>query len=96
VPRAKTHWIASYRWTNGEALTPVDLFNASTGQTDPYFNIFVRQPLPGSFLASHVEVLMDLRNLLAQGYVPVMSRDGRTLYLVQSARSVRGGVAFNF
>jgi hypothetical protein len=96
VPRAKTHWIASYRWTNGEALTPVDLFNTSAGQTDSYLNLFVRQPLPGSFLASHMEVLVDLRNLLAQGYVPVMSRDGRTLYLVQSARSVRGGVAFNF
>jgi hypothetical protein len=96
VPRAKTHWIASYRWVNGEALTPVDLFNTSAGQADPYLNLFVRQPLPGSFLASHMEVLMDLRNLLAQGYVPVMSRDGRTLYLVQSARSVRGGVAFNF
>lgn len=96
VPRSKTHWIASYRWVNGEALTPVDLFNTSAGQADPYLNLFVRQPLPGSFLASHMEVLMDLRNLLAQGYVPVMSRDGRTLYLVQSARSVRGGVAFNF
>ncbi len=96
VPRAKTHWIASYRWVNGQALTPVDLFNTSAGQTDPYLNLFVRQPLPGSFLASHMEVLVDLRNLLAQGYVPVMSRDGRTLYLVQSARSVRGGVAFNF
>jgi hypothetical protein len=43
-----------------------------------------------------MEVLMDLRNLLAQGYVPVMGQDGRTLYLVQSARSVRGGVAFSF
>ena len=96
VPCARTHWIASYRWTNGEALTPVDLFNTSAGQTDSYLNLFVRQPLPGNFLASHVEVLMDLRNLLAQGYVPVMSRDGHTLYLVQSARSVRGGVAFNF
>ncbi len=96
VPHAKTRWIASYRWVNGQALTPVDLFNTSAGQTDPYLNLFVRQPLPGSFLASHVEVLVDLRNLLAQGYVPVMSRDGRTLYLVQSARSVRGGVAFNF
>jgi hypothetical protein len=39
---------------------------------------------------------MDLRNLLAQGYVPVMGRDRHTLYLVQSARSVRGGVAFSF
>lgn len=96
VPRARTHWIASYRWTNGEALTPVDLFNTSAGQTDPYFNLFVRQPLPGTFLAGHMEVLMDLRNLLAQGYVPVMGRDGHTLYLVQSARSVRGGVAFSF
>ncbi len=96
VPCAKTHWIASYGWTNGQALTPVDLFNSSAGQADPFLNLFVRQPLPGSFLASHVEMLVDLRNLLAQGYVPVMGRDGHTLYLVQSARSVRGGVAFNF
>ena len=36
-----------------------------------------------------MEVLMDLRNLLAQGYVPVMGRDGRTVYLVQAARTVR-------
>ena len=43
-----------------------------------------------------MEVLVDLRNLLAQGYVPVMGSDGHTVYLVQSARSVRGGVAFNF
>ena len=97
VPSAKTHWIASYRWTSGQALTPVDLFNASAGQTDPYFNLFVRQPIPSSFLAGHMEVLVDLRNLLAQGYVPVLGRDGHTLYLVQSAaRSVRGGVAFSF
>jgi len=26
----------------------------------------------------------------------VMGQDGRTLYLVQSARTVRGGVAFTF
>ena len=43
-----------------------------------------------------MEASADLRNLLAQGYVPVMGRDGRTVYLVQSARSVRGGIAFNF
>ena len=39
---------------------------------------------------------MDLRNLLAQGYVPVMGSDGQTVYLVESARSVRGGLAFSF
>jgi hypothetical protein len=96
VPKAKTYWIASYRYTGGRTLTPVDLFNGSAGQSDPYLNLFIRQPIPASFLAGHMEILMDLRNLLAQGYVPVMGRDGRTLYLVQSARSVRGGVAFSF
>ena len=97
VPKAKTYWVASYRYTGGhQALTPVDLFDSSPGQADPYLNLFIRQPIPASFLAGHMEVLMDLRNLLAQGYVPVMGRDGRTLYLVQSARSVRGGVAFSF
>jgi hypothetical protein len=96
LPKAKTRWIASYRYTGGRTLTPVDLFNTSAGQSDPYLNLFIRQPIPASFLAGHMEVLMDLRNLLAQGYVPVMGRDGRTLYLVQSARSVRGGVAFSF
>jgi hypothetical protein len=43
-----------------------------------------------------MEILVDVRNLLAQGYVPVMAQDGQTVYLVQSARSVRGGVAFSF
>jgi hypothetical protein len=96
LPKAKTRWIASYRYTGGRTLTPVDLFNSSAGQSDPYLNLFIRQPIPASFLAGHMEILMDLRNLLAQGYVPVIGRDGRTLYLVQSARSVRGGVAFSF
>jgi hypothetical protein len=96
LPRAKTRWIASYRYTGGPTLTAVDMFNSSAGQSDPYLNLFLRQPIPASFLAGHMEILMDLRNLLAQGYVPVMGRDGRTLYLVQSARSVRGGVAFSF
>jgi hypothetical protein len=97
VPHVKTHWIASYRWTSGQALTPVDLFNTSPGQADPYLNFFIRQPVPSmGFLPAHMEVLLELRNLLAEGYVPVYGQDGRMLYLVQSARALRGGVAFNF
>jgi hypothetical protein len=97
VPRTKTRWIASYRWTSGQTLTPVDLFDASAGQTDPFFNFFVRQPLPHfRGIPGNMEALIDLRNLLAQGYVPVVGPDGQTVYLVQSARSVRGGVAFTF
>ncbi len=97
MPGAHTKWIASYRWTSGRAVSPVDTFNASAGQTDPYLNLFIRQPLPGTgFLPGKMEALVDVRNLLAQGYVPVMAQDGHTLYLVQSARAVRGGLAFVF
>jgi hypothetical protein len=97
VPRLHTRWIASYRWVKGQALTPVDMFNASPGQSDPYVSLFLRQPIPSmGFLTGHVEALIEVRNLLAQGYVPVMGQDGQTVYLVQAARSVRGGLAFNF
>ena len=93
APRTHTRWIASYRWVNGPALTPVDMFNASPGQSEPFLNLFLRQPIPSR---GHMEAIIDVRNLLAQGYVPVLGQDGQTVYLVQSARSVRGGVSFSF
>ncbi len=97
LPGSHTRWIASYRWISGPALTPVDMFNASPGQSDPFFNLFIRQPVPTlGFLPAHMEALVDLRNLLAQGYVPVMGQDGQTVYLVQAARSIRGGVTITF
>ena len=43
-----------------------------------------------------MDVVVEIRNLLAQGYVPLVGQDGRTVYLVQSARALRGGLAFNF
>jgi hypothetical protein len=97
LPRTHTRWITSYRWVSGSALTPVDMFNSSPGQSDPYLSLFLRQPIPNmGFLTGHMEAIIDVRNLLAQGYVPVLGQDGQTVYLVQAARSVRGGVAFTF
>ena len=97
IPVSGTRWIASYKWTSGNTLSNVDAFNASPGQTDPYLSIFVRQPLPCmSFIPGKMDALVDLRNMLAQGYLPVMGPDGRTVYLVQSARSLRAGLAFTF
>jgi hypothetical protein len=43
-----------------------------------------------------MEAVVDIRNLLAEGYVPVMGQDGHTVYLVQAGRAVRGGLAFTF
>jgi hypothetical protein len=97
VPKTKTHWVASYRWINQDALTSVDMFNVSAGRADPYLNLFFRQPIPGNgFIPGHFEAVIDLRNLLAEGYVPVVGSDGHTVYLVQSARAVRGGLNFTF
>ncbi|MBV8206132.1 MAG: carboxypeptidase regulatory-like domain-containing protein [Acidobacteria bacterium] len=95
APGLGTRWQASYRWTSGQAITPVDMFNASPGQADPYFSLFIRQPLPG-FFAGRMEAIVDMKNLLAQGYVPVVAGDGHTVYLVQTARAIRGGLAFTF
>jgi hypothetical protein len=95
--RSHTRWTASYRWTSVRALTPVDSFNVSAGQAEPFMNVAVRQPVPTlGFLPGHLEAVLDLRNLLKQGYVPVVAQDGHTVYLVQSARAIRGGLAFTF
>ncbi|HET9743311.1 MAG TPA: TonB-dependent receptor [Terriglobales bacterium] len=97
IPESGTKWTASYKWISSNAVTPVDMFNASAGEADPYFSIIIRQRIPGGqFFPGHIEALVDVRNLLAQGYRPFLSPDGRTLYLVQSARAVRGGLAFTF
>jgi hypothetical protein len=94
IPRTHTRWIASYRWVNSTSLTPVDMFNACPGQSDPYLNLFIRQRMPA--MGGHMEAIIDVRNLLAQGYIPVIGQDGQTVYLVQAARSVRGGFTFTF
>src|SRR5215471_4531502 len=97
VHASGTRWIASYKWTSGNTVSVVDVFNASPGQSDPYLSLFIRQPLPASsFIPVKMDALLDLRNLLAQGYLPVMGPDGRLVFLVQSPRSLRGGVAFTF
>jgi hypothetical protein len=97
VPKTHTQWTASYRWVDGPVLSSVDMFNTSMGRADPFLDILIRQPIPGmGFFPGHVEAIVDVRNLLAQGYVPVLGQDGHTVYLVQSAKAVRGGVAFTF
>lgn len=97
APKLKTRWIGSYRWVSGGAVTPVDMFDASPGQAGAYWNFFIRQPLPGSvFFGSHMEALLEVDNLLSQGYVPIVGKDGHTLYLVQAPRTLRGGLAFSF
>jgi hypothetical protein len=97
VPRAGTRIIASYGWVDGRAIIPQHVFTTQSNSIDPGVNISFRQPLPSLFgMPGHLELRADLRNLLAQGYLPVDAGNGKTLLLVQAPRAVRGGLNFTF
>jgi Carboxypeptidase regulatory-like domain len=92
---AKTQWQASYRWQQPGSLTAVDAFNKNL--SDPYLSFYMRQPIHyRCILPNGMEALIDVRNLLAQGYRPVVTSDGSVLYFAEAARSVEGGLAFTF
>ena len=86
---------ASYRWQPEALVTPVNPFAAFSDQA--YLSFFIRQPVRcGSLLPAGLEATVDVTNLLEQGYRPVLSKDGRTLFLAQTPRTVQAGLAFNF
>jgi hypothetical protein len=90
-----THWRASYRWQPSESVSPVAAF-AKEGN-EPYLNLHVRQPihLCGN-RSNHVDALLDVRNLLAEGYRPFLLSDGSVLVFAQDGRSIRAGMVFSF
>jgi len=95
LAHAGTEWRASYSWQNAHTVTPVDAFSDSA--RNPYLSVFFRQPIHvGRVMPNGVEALVDVRNLLAEGYRPFLSRDGSTLYFAQAARCVEGGLSFSF
>ena len=96
VPKTKTRWIASYRYTGSRHLTPVDEFNTSPGQAGSLFEPLHPATDPGQLpRRTHGSSDGPAKSPRAR-LCPRHGPDGRTLYLVQSARSARGGVAFNF
>jgi len=97
VPFTGTRITGDYGWVAGDAIVPQHLFTTQQVYVTPGLNFVVRQPLPSLFgLPGHIELSAELRNLLAQGYVPISSPDGRTILLVQSPRAIRGAVNFIF
>jgi len=57
----------------------------------------VRQPIHyRRVIPRGVEALVDVRNLLAEGYRPFVSTDGSTLYFAQAARCIEAGLSFSF
>ena len=91
---AGTQWRASYRWQPADTVTAVDPFNSQL--PDPYLSFYLRQPIRCRILPYRVEALIDVRNLLAEGYRPFLTQDGSTLYFAQAERSIQGGLSFSF
>jgi hypothetical protein len=93
-----TRWRATYRWQPEATITSVASF--SQDASDPYLNLQFRQPIrirrDESDGMGGLEVLVNLRNLLAEGYRPYLLSDGSLLVFAQDQRSFSGGLAFNF
>jgi Carboxypeptidase regulatory-like domain len=90
-----THWRTSYRWQPTDTVTAVDPF--ASRSSDAYLNVFLRQPIRvGRIFPGGLQAVIDVRNLVAQGYTPFVTPDGSTLFFAQADRSVEGGIAFTF
>jgi len=90
-----TRWRASYRWQPEDTLSQIAAFAKDADL--PYMNLHVSQPIHlGRDGSSGLVALLDLRNLLAQGYRPYVLSDGSLLVFAQDRRSIRAGLAFNF
>jgi hypothetical protein len=95
-PGSGTKFAVSYQWANILALNPAHMYLTQDARNGLGLNLQVRQPIPYfGGLPGHVEATAEMRNLLAQGYVP-LTCNGQRLYMMQSPRSVRGGLNFTF
>jgi hypothetical protein len=91
----RTRWRANYRWQPEDTVTQIAPF--ALDASEPYLNLHIRQPIhlrrdgAGGF-----EGLLDVQNLLAQGYRPFLLNDGSLLIFAQDQRSIRAGLSFSF
>lgn len=96
IPQTGTRFTTSYLWTPPGSAGLGHAFLTQQWQPQLGLNVTLRQPLPLAAGPGRLEMTAELRNLLAQGYLPVSSPDGRRLWLIQLPRAVRGGISFIF
>ncbi len=91
----QTRWRASYRWQPDDSVTSVAPFAVEA--LAPYLNVRICQRVrPARDGAVGLEALVEVQNLLAQGYHPFLMSDGSILVFAQGQRVFRGGLAFTF
>ncbi|MBS1804784.1 MAG: carboxypeptidase regulatory-like domain-containing protein [Acidobacteria bacterium] len=88
-----TKWRASYRWQPSDTVTAIAPY--SIGAMEPYLNLHLRQPIAAHNGGVNVEALLNVSNLLAEGYRPYLTNSG-TVIFAQDQRGIGAGVAFTF
>jgi len=97
APRAGTRVVASYQVADQRWAMSGNLYSTQPGRQLPGLNIYIRQPLPRvGLLPWRMEATADLRNMLAQGYLPLTTSGGQHVLLVDTPRTFRGGLSFIF
>lgn len=92
LPKTKTQLTAGYKWLSGAAVSRQDEYGEAFFGLDPYLNLVIEQPIP---CLHRMHAMADFGNLLAQGYLPMTTRDGQVV-LVSAYRTFRGGISVQF
>lgn len=97
LPLTGTQITGSYQWMDyGDTIMPDHFYLTQDLYQGAGLNVLVRQPIPSFFgFPGRLEATAEVRNGLAQGYLPFMD-GGQHITLVQSPRAVRGGLSFIF
>lgn len=97
VPVTGTRVSGSYQFTDYNAFNPAEIYSTQPIRQAPGLNLAIRQPIPASFgLPWRMEATAEVRNVRAQGYLPLNTADGRQFVIVQTPRTFRGGLSFIF
>jgi hypothetical protein len=95
VLRTGTKLRAAYRWQPRRLATAVGPYDAFSDRA--FLSFTLRQAVRwGDRLPAGLEATIDVNNLLAEGYEPYLSADGRTLFLAQTPRTIQGGLSLTF
>ena len=97
IRQTGTKFSGSYQFTDYRSATSGHLYATDPSHPEAGLNVYIRQPIPrASGHLGRMEATLDLKNMMAQGYMPFTLTDGRRLLMMRTPRSLRGGLSFTF
>jgi hypothetical protein len=97
IRKTGTKFTGSYQFTDYQSATSGHIYATDPSHPEAGLNVYIRQPIPhASTHLGRMEATLDLKNMMAQGYLPIGLTDGRKLLLMRTPRSLRGGLSFTF